>query len=36
MSYGRDSGYGRGRAEVTEEAVIEVSTEVLLLQNQLK
>jgi hypothetical protein len=37
MSYGRDSSYGRGRGRsYGGELVIEVSIEVLLLQNQLK
>ena len=37
MSYGRDSGYGQSAgAEVMVAVVIEVSTEVLLAQNQSK
>jgi len=38
MSYGRDSGYGRnrGRSYGGGGSIVELSTEVLLLQNQLK
>ncbi|MFL6337603.1 MAG: hypothetical protein ACJ718_00570 [Nitrososphaeraceae archaeon] len=38
MSYGRDSGYGRsrGRSFGGGGSIVELSTEVLLLQNQLK